>query len=114
MRDASGGRFGRARLGVDLGPLIESRLRHWWHELVPRMWNAMHSGLARIERRRPRALLFYTPSSAEEARCRSVTICLNPVDMIPKLCASSAISSWPVLSICTIRLPCAMSGSTSR
>jgi hypothetical protein len=52
--------------GVDLGPLVESRVSHWWHVLVPRMWAAMHSALGRLEKRPPRALMFYTPTSPEE------------------------------------------------
>src|SRR4051812_4847575 len=59
--------FSQARwCGIDFGPLIESRLRHWWHALVPRMWDSMHAGIQQFERRRPRALLFSTPWTPEE------------------------------------------------
>ncbi len=52
--------------GVDLLPLAEARLEHWWMEVVPAMWEALTRARERFERSRPQAVLLYSPWSPED------------------------------------------------
>jgi hypothetical protein len=52
--------------GLDLRPAAEKRLRTWWDERVPAVWSASRRAARAFARRRPRAVLTYSPWSAED------------------------------------------------
>jgi hypothetical protein len=52
--------------GLDLRPAAETRLRAWWNDRVPAVWSASRRAGRAFARRRPRAVLTYSPWSAED------------------------------------------------
>jgi hypothetical protein len=51
--------------GVDLLPIAQARLEHWWFDVVPTMWGSMVHARKRFRRRRPEAMVLYSPWTAE-------------------------------------------------
>ena len=48
-------------LGVNLWPTAEPRLYHWWHHVIPETWQAFLRARQDFVRRRPTAVLLWSP-----------------------------------------------------
>ncbi len=53
-------------LGVDLSSVAESRLRHWWFKIVPKMWQSLLQARLQLQRKRAGVIAMAVPWEPED------------------------------------------------